>query len=115
VCLLRHSKPKFYALLFSQLVCREIDAPGAVNSIPQTQQTDCAVTLVPSGYKRAQGSACEAADTADIKTSSNNPCDGQEVPCLREGHEVPLPYSQKQGTGPHPEPLQSIHILTMYL
>ena len=77
----RHSEPKFDALLFSQLVCREIDAPGAVYSITQTQQADCTVTIVPSGYKRTQGSGCD--DTvADITTSSNGSCDGQEIPCL---------------------------------
>jgi hypothetical protein len=68
--LLRHSKPKFDALLFSHLVCREIDAPGAVYSITQPQQADCTVAIVPSGYKRTQGSDCDAADTVDIATSS---------------------------------------------
>jgi hypothetical protein len=70
--LLRHSKPKFDALLFSHLVCRKIDAAGAVYSITQPQQADCTVAIVPSGYMCTQGSGCDAADTADSATSSLN-------------------------------------------
>jgi hypothetical protein len=60
---------KFDAVLFSQLLCREIDARGAVYSITQTQQADCTFEIVPSGYKFTQGSACGSADIAGIKTN----------------------------------------------
>jgi hypothetical protein len=49
--------------LFSQLLCCEIDALGAVYSITLTQQADYTFAVVPSGYKFTQGSGSDTADT----------------------------------------------------
>jgi hypothetical protein len=80
---------KFDAVLFSQLLCREIDAPGAVYSITQTQQADCTFEIVPSGYNCTQRSGCGMLillillilqQTGFI--GSNSPYDGRQIPCL---------------------------------